>query len=263
MKTTDALHKRLEQRLATYVAMPTVSSDTEANKAALRTLAEELQSFGLKVSAHGEKHPWLVATTRATKHVRVLLHAHLDVVPENEEGQFTMHANGDQLIGRGVFDMKFAVAVYMELLAHIAKQDDVYAHDLGVLITTDEEVGGRHGVKEFLDQGWSCDVAIIPDGGRDFKIERRAKGFLYAHLDAKGLSAHGSRPWEADNPIPKLIPALEKILKSYPNNDSAKPTLSITGIETPSAFTQIPHLARARLDGRAFDRKIYRVLSIF
>ncbi|HSE61304.1 MAG TPA: M20/M25/M40 family metallo-hydrolase [Candidatus Saccharimonadales bacterium] len=254
MKTSSTtIQQRLEQRLARYVAMPTVSSDATACKEAIQTITAELNTLGFKTTVHQSNHPWVMATTRDTKHVRVLLHAHFDVVMANSDEQYSLRTEEDKLYGRGVLDMKFALACYMEALTDLLQQDELSAYDLGVLVTTDEELGGEHGVKEFLDQGWTCDIAIIPDGGRDFKIEKRAKGFHLLYLDSHGTSTHGSRPWEGVNPLPKLLPAVLEIMGHYKNDQPDLPTVSINGIDTPSSFTQVGDLARARIDVRAFE----------
>jgi succinyl-diaminopimelate desuccinylase len=253
--TNQTIQQRLEQRLARYVAMPTVAANTAACKDAIRTITNELNTLGLKTYVTDSDHPWVMATTRSntSKHVRVLLHTHFDVVMPSGDEQYILRTEDDKLYGRGVLDMKFSLACYMEALSELIQHDELSSYDLGVLVTTDEEVGGEHGVKEFLDQGWTCDVAIVPDGGRDFKIEKRAKGFHLLYLDSHGTSTHGSRPWEGVNPLPKLLPAVLEIMDHYKNDKPDKPTVSINGIDTPSAFTQVGDVARARIDVRAFE----------
>jgi succinyl-diaminopimelate desuccinylase len=256
------VQQRLEQRLARYVAMPTVASNTAACQEAIKVITSELSSLGFKTHVNDGNNPWVIATTRNTKHVRVLLHAHFDVVMASEE-QYVMRSEDDKLIGRGVFDMKFALACYMEALTDIIQHDELSAYDLGILVTTDEEVGGERGVMDFLAQGWTCDVAIIPDGGRDFKLEKRAKGFDFFFLESHGTSTHGSRPWEGVNPLPKLLPAVQEIIGHYKNDSPASPTVSINGIDTPGSFSQVGAMARARIDVRAFEQKELKEIETY
>jgi succinyl-diaminopimelate desuccinylase len=250
---SSTIQQRLEQRLTRYVAMPTIAANKAACKEAINMLAAELGALGFKTQVQDGEYPWVIGTTRATKHVRILLHAHFDVVMANGDNQYIVTTDDTKLYGRGVFDMKFAAASYMEALTDIIQHDELSAYDLGVLITTDEEIGGEQGVMNFLEQGWTCDIAIIPDGGRDFKIEKRAKGFNFYFLDAHGTSTHGSRPWEGDNPLPKLLPAVQEIISHYKNPGPEKPSVSINGIDTPGSFSQLGALARARIDVRAFE----------
>jgi succinyl-diaminopimelate desuccinylase len=242
--------------------MPTVAANTAACKEAVQVIAGELNALGFKTHVNDGDNPWVIGTTRNTKHVRVLLHAHFDVVMASEE-QFVMRTEDDKLIGRGVFDMKFALTSYMEAMTDIIQQDELSAYDLGILITTDEEVGGESGVMDFLAQGWTCDVAIIPDGGRDFKLEKRAKGFDFFFLDSHGTSTHGSRPWEGVNPLPKLLPAVQEIIGHYKNDSPTGPTVSINGVDTPGSFSQVGALARARIDVRSFEQKELKEIETY
>ncbi|MGH7196437.1 MAG: M20 family metallopeptidase [Candidatus Saccharimonadales bacterium] len=245
------LQLRLEDQLARLVAMPTISEDIGICSVAIKGLATELAEMGLHITLGGEKHSWLVATTQKTKHPKVMLVAHLDVVPPSTDDHFEMKATDTKLFGRGVYDMKFALACYLELLHSYGDTKDDY--DIGLMITTDEELGGHHGTQEALSDGWSCDIAVLPDGGRDWEIEAKAKGMLIISVAATGKSSHGSRPWEGENAFLKLLPALNEISIKYPSENPLGLTASINVVQSGAAQNQLPERAEAQLDIRAFD----------
>ena len=253
---TTSLQATLEHRLAALVAQPTVTHDVAANRDAIAALAKELGSYGMHVHVDGPNHPWVIATTRATRHPKILLAAHIDVVEPTSVDQYTMRIQDGKIIGRGTFDMKFAIACYMEFVRNLAARGTLHDYDFGIFITSDEEKGGYDGTKEWLDQGWRTDLAVIPDGGRDWKIEERAKGLLYGYLDASGEATHSSRPWEGKNAIHALVSGLQEVIVAFPNTDPHGMTVSVNVVETSGAgrinVTQVPNRARASIDVRAF-----------
>ena len=66
----------------------------------------------------------------------ILLHAHADVVPGNED-QFDPREEGDELYGRGVYDMKGALAAMMYAIEDLDKIGCDVTVEL--LIVPDEE----------------------------------------------------------------------------------------------------------------------------
>jgi len=254
---------RLEKTLARYVAMQTQPDNVAICRESLQEISLELEKLGMVTQLDGPVHPWLVAAPTASslrkKHVKVLFAIHLDVVPPANEAHFEMRIVKDRIYGRGVYDMKFAAACVKEMIADFAKENTLQDYDFGVLITTDEEKGGQDGVGHFLNQGWTCDIAVIPDGGWNWNIESRSKGFIYIYLSGNGRSAHSSRPWMGDNPISRLSPALDDITRHFTNTDKLSAIVSINSLETSNSgvhhTTQIPHWAKAGISIRAYTEK--------
>lgn len=259
-KTTQT---RLEKTLARYVAMQTLPDNIAICRVSLQEISLELEKLGMVTQLDGPVHPWLIATTSAAsmrrKRVKVLFVIHLDVVPGANEAHFDMRITKDRIYGRGVYDMKFAAACVKEMVADFAQEKSLQTYDFGVLITTDEEKGGQDGVGNFLTHDWGCDIAIVPDGGWNWSIEARAKGFVYIYLTSNGRSAHSSRPWTGDNPISRLSPALDDITKHFPNTDQYGTIVSINSVETSTSgiyhTTQIPNWAKAGISVRAYTEQ--------
>ncbi|MBL8159604.1 M20/M25/M40 family metallo-hydrolase [Candidatus Saccharibacteria bacterium] len=246
------LQQNLERTLAELVSIPSDSYDPEACRRIISYIHEQLTPLGLYVTADltGD-HPWLVATTRQTMRPKLLLVAHVDVVAASG-GQFEMRTDEEKLYGRGVWDMKYAAAVYLEYLKDNAEH--LAALDIGVMFTTDEETGGFDGVRLLLEQGWRTSLALIPDYRDHWTIEEMAKGLRIKQLTARGNGAHGSRPWETVNPIDSLMTVGAELKALYPSDAMYGPTLSITNFNAGKFVSQIPSSASMTLDFRAFEQ---------
>lgn len=246
------MQETLERTLASLIAIPSESHNTEACHSIIEFVRNELEPLGLFMTAVMERdNPYLIATTQHTRSPKILLVAHLDVVPAHES-QYTMTKVNEKLYGRGVFDMKFAAACFIEFAKK--HRDQLKDFDIGFLFTTDEEIGGAS-VNEFLEDGWRTDIVFIPDGGDNWHIEERAKGFTLNELIASGKAAHGSRPWEGDNAFHTLIPLLHEIRERYPFTHEAGPTLTISVAQAGHAWNQVPDSALVAFDFRSFDDK--------
>ncbi len=154
-------------------------------------------------------HESLLVYTRSLTHPRIVLQAHADVVSA-QTSLFSPRISGNKLVGRGVSDMKYAIACYALLLNELN-----HDMDIAVWLTSDEEIGGFDGVGYLLNQKkLSCDFCFLPDGGDNFGIVTQAKGVLHCALKSHGISAHGSTPWNGHNAIDILIDAYNELRKS-------------------------------------------------
>ncbi len=237
--------------LRQLVAMPTITGNHDANNAALLFIEQYLQQRGMHITRFEQGGVGsLLATTRpGNLKPAVLLNAHIDVVPAGPE-HFNLTIDGDMLHGRGVMDMKFAIASYLALVDDL--KDKLDAYDFGILITADEEVGGRNGVNIVVNEhNLQPKVAIVPDGGENWEIETFAKGVQWIKLEATGVSGHASRPWEGHSAIHALLGALRDIEQLMPpSSDRTATHLSIGTIAGGTTGNQIAATAAALLDIR-------------
>jgi succinyl-diaminopimelate desuccinylase len=182
----------------------------------------------------------------------VLLMSHMDVVDAPEELFRPMVRDG-RLYGRGSVDDKYAVALTLILLReHLARSPGVDTLPFGVLITGDEEVGGRNGARKALEHV-RADFAIALDGGSPGKIVVKEKGLLRLKLRAAGRSAHGARPWLGDNAIHTLMADLAAIRELFPLGHDPTywhRTLNIGRLAAGEAVNRVPDTAEAWLDIR-------------
>ncbi len=236
-----------------------VSFKTEMqNKPELKKCAQFLNDFFKSKNLNTQTimkngFPNVVATSQKTKKPKVLLQAHMDVVPAKPE-QYNLKEEDGRLYGRGTLDMKFAAASYMKLLDDLG--DSVKNYDFGIMLTFDEEIGGENGVKALLDAGYSCEVAILPDSGRDWTLENSAMGAWFLKLSKKGKNAHGSLPEKGINSAEILAQALTKILELREKFSPDDLTLTLTVFNSGKAINQVPDYAEAILDIRYRNKPI-------
>ncbi|HEX5744455.1 MAG TPA: M20/M25/M40 family metallo-hydrolase [Candidatus Saccharimonadales bacterium] len=245
----------LEAILADLVAFRTITGDHDAAMGCIGYAEAYLKSRGMKVSRH--KHggfPSLVATTRRTKEPKLLLQAHLDVVAAPDHC-FKLTKKDGKFFGRGVYDMKFAAAIFLKLVDDL--RDRLAGYDFGIMFTSDEEIGGQDGVKSLLDAGYGAQVCLLPDAGGPWKIETSHKGCWIGQVTAQGQAAHGSRPWEGDNAIDRLVDALRDIRKMFDGQHEDSDTLSINRIVGGAVVNQVADKAEATLDLRFVDDDSY------
>ena len=196
----------------------------------------------------GGKPSALVYRGGQRPHFRVMLNAHLDVVPAPPE-DFRPREEGSRLYARGAQDMKVSALVQARVFAELAGR---LPYPLGLQLVTDEETGGYDGTRHQLEQGVSGDFVIIGEhSGLDIVTD--SKGIIAATLLAAGRSAHGAYPWLGDNALVKLNRSVDRVLAAYPipAQEAWRTTVNLARIETPNtARNQIPELAEAWLDIR-------------
>ena len=245
----------LQSTLKKLIEFKTISDDREANARALSWYAQQLAGLPLTIRNYRLKgYPSLTITTKRTKSPKVFLVAHMDVVPGSKTA-FTPRVVGNTLYGRGAYDMKFAAAVYLELLLDLGA--DVRHLDFGVMLTTDEEIGGGNGVRPLLrKEGYRCSVAFLPDGGEDWCFERGAKGVLRLNVQSRGEAAHGARPWlgyDANKDLVQYLAALTKRFTKLAKEDVDEqpyPTAVVTSIRGGETENQVAAFAEATIDVR-------------
>ncbi|MBW1954206.1 MAG: M20/M25/M40 family metallo-hydrolase [Deltaproteobacteria bacterium] len=193
----------------------------------------------------------------APKHRRVpvLLMSHLDVVDGPDESFEPYTADG-RLFGRGSIDNKYAVAlslflVYRHVEALKKEGLDQNHASLGILVTGDEETGGKNGAKKALEK-IKADFCIALDGGNVGEIVVKEKGIFTLKLTSKGEAAHGSRPWLGKNAIDAFIEDYNRLKSFFPEpaGDHWHRTMSCNVLHAGKAFNQIPESAEAVFDIR-------------
>ncbi|RUA00254.1 MAG: M20 family peptidase [Deltaproteobacteria bacterium] len=185
----------------------------------------------------------------------ILLMSHIDVV-DAPESLFDPAEKDGSLYGRGAIDDKYAAALSLVLLKeHIQRLEKagkgVDALPFGILITSDEEVGGHDGAEKVLADV-KVDFCIALDGGTLNKVVSREKGLLTLKLIANGKSAHGARPWLGENAIENLIADFNTIKAEFNQTGPGHwhRTLNFSKIQAGQSFNQVPDRAEAIFDIR-------------
>lgn len=241
----------MQNILQDLVAFQTVAGNTAANAAAIGYIESYLHARGMKseIITHGG-YQNLFASTTGSRTPKIMLAAHVDVVPAQTE-MFRMRESDGKLHGRGVFDMKFSIAAY--LAAVDALKDRLHDFDFGIMITPDEEVGSPNGVPRLIEAGYvPTGACVLPDGAenQNWDIETFAKGAWFGEFTATGKRAHGSRPWLGDNAIVKLLSFIQEVQVLFPPVAPEASTLTIGHIQGGDAINQVPERATVGLDMR-------------
>ena len=230
----------------------------KAIKKCFNFVKSDLENAGLKVKAYSPNYQFsLVAGRQLKKHYQFFLIGHLDVVPADYKNAFKPTIRGNRLYGRGASDMKGVTAAMIKLLKDLATNQP--QADVGLMITTDEEIGGFNGVDYLVNTlGYTCDCAVVPDGGRNWQLVTAEKGVFLVEINSKGKSAHGSQPWLGDNALDKLIRICSEIRNQMPKvsqNDRWHPTCNLGLISGGNTPNMVPAFARAHLDFRHPEKK--------
>lgn len=192
----------------------------------------------------------IVATFEDTKKPRIFLNAHFDVVPAPNH-LFFAHRDKNRIYGRGSADCKAQVAVLMRLMKDLA--DEKNRPNIGIMLTSDEELGGEDGVFYLLNElGFGCDFAVVADGGEDFNIVTKHKGILDVQVRTTGKAAHSSMYWEGENAADKLLQLYPKLARLYPSLTKSewKTSVCLTKVQSGETLNQVPDQAMLNLNIR-------------
>ncbi len=237
------------KNLEKLISFKTLTDNKEENIKALEWVSSQIpKGYKRKIVIYNN-HPSLIVGEKSPK---LCLQGHIDVVPAKDDF-FRAKIVGSKLYGRGAYDMKFAIACFLEVL----KELDPKKHSIGMLITSDEEMGGFYGVKKVLEDGYSPENCIIPDGGENWKAIKRAKGVLHLKIEAAGKPGHASYPWEGDSANQKLLDFLQDLRKGFTpsKKDDFKSTINIGVLQGGVATNQIAESAFSKVDIRFTDKK--------
>lgn len=259
----------LTDRLKKLIEFKTVTGNDKELRHAYAWVCEELKSLPVHIKrVHDAGFESLVITTRRTKRPKLMLAAHMDVVP-GSESIFKPTIKNSKLYGRGAYDMKFALACYIELFKEIGK--DLSLYDMGIVITSDEEIGGAHGTRFLIKKGFAATCCVLPDSGDKNELIVSAKGGLQFKIFSQGISAHASRPWEGDSAIKKLMAFLDELECLFNSTFRTKKnprhccSMNIGLISGGEKANSIPASAEAVLDFRLFTEaeknKLRRIIK--
>lgn len=249
------------------IACPSV---TPKDEGALVYLGEQLESLGFTCHhmTFGDVPNLFARLGNEGPHI--CYGGHTDVVPAGDEdawtyGAFNPHIEDGVLYGRGASDMKGSVAAFVAgVSAYLDKHQP--KGSISLLITGDEEgpaVNGTVKVLEWMAQnGHVPDVALVgeptnPDHlGQEIKIGRR--GSLTGRLSASGKQGHVAYQHLADNPMPRLIAALDRLARYVFDQGSEffpATNLEITSVDVGNtAENVIPASGKAVFNIRFNDR---------
>ena len=149
---------------------------------------------------------------------------HVDVVPSGDTSKWThdpfvLSNYNNRLYGRGIADMKGAIAAFMFAVNELIKQVKSINGSIMLLITSDEEAAATDGtivMIEYLKQNnIKLDYCLVGEPssvdklGDVIKVGRR--GSLTGHLEIIGLQGHIAYPDLCKNPIHLFAATLKEL----------------------------------------------------
>jgi succinyl-diaminopimelate desuccinylase len=202
-------------------AIPSVTPDDAGCQ---QLLAERLLPLGFSVEWFlcGEVSNVLFTHGQGSPSLWFL--GHTDVVPTGPEELWTFlpfhpGEKDGHLYGRGVADMKGAVAAMAVALETFAVQQPDHAGQIGLLLTSDEEGDAVDGVVRVADEmrqrGIRPDFCLVGEPssqdllGDTIRIGRR--GSIHARLQVNGIQGHTAFPQNLDNPVHRIAPFLREL----------------------------------------------------
>lgn len=279
MITTDALLDELRD----LVSYPSVNPPGEEGPVA-EHLVERLEAspvpFEIDRQVVEPDRPNVIARSGDPGKGTVLLLGHTDVVPVDEDAwttdPFTLRRDGDRVVGRGVADMKGALAG--KLLA--AEEYLLAADDPGSVVLAfvmGEETTGR-GAEALVESGppVEADGAIIGEP-TDLNACVAHKGVLRYGVTVRGRSVHAGRPGEGVSAIDGGDAVLDRLRALHREERRGDHELLTPGSVTVTEFHSgiapnvVPDRAELTVDWRTlpdaptrpdpFDRRIEAALE--
>jgi succinyl-diaminopimelate desuccinylase len=224
----------------------------------LRNHLDEVPGLELR-TVRNDGFESLIALPEGVAAPDVLFCGHLDVVKHLSPGSYRSEIRDGRIFGPGTGDMKGQLAIMVELIRRLNR--DAPGISVGLAVSSDEELGGEHGVRFLVEEiGLRCGVAVIPDGGSLHDVTAEEKGIMHLRLEAAGVSAHAARPWHGVNALDRLLDGLARIREPFaalrPERFSEEgshwfPTCTPTIITTANdSANRIPGRAAAVIDVR-------------
>jgi acetylornithine deacetylase/succinyl-diaminopimelate desuccinylase-like protein len=221
------------QLLQQYVRIDTSNPPGDTRKAA-DFLSGVLEREGIPVTRY-ESEPGkaivyarLKATVSPPAGKAILLLHHMDVVPADRSqwklDPFAATVQGDQLWGRGAFDMKGQGIAQLVAFLMLKRQNVPLSRDVVLLAEPDEEVGGAMGARWMfanhyaeldpdyvIDEGGFGSADLFAPGKLVYGISVAEKKIVWLKVRAKGVAGHGSQPND-QNPNDRLVRAIARLL---------------------------------------------------
>lgn len=253
---TSELAQRLVALARDLILIPSTDSQPRERERAFTFFRNHLESLpGIRLLNHESGgYDSLVVLPEGIDVPEVVLVGHLDVIEHPDLDLYRSEIRDGRLYGPGAGDMKGALAIMLKLFVDLNR-----AHPgipLGLVVTSDEERGGEHGVGHLVREcGLRARHALVPDGGSLHDVTVEEKGIAHLRVHARGRASHAARPWLADNAAATLVRGLARLEEAFPprRDDPGHwyPTCSVTTLHTPNrTLNCIAESAVATLDLR-------------
>lgn len=259
-------HTHIYELLHDLLVIPSVSHDIEQLHVCIDYIISEFeqirQPYFLKKIVINKKPSLLVANfdVEKQKYADIVLNWHIDVVPVESADEFIPRREWEKLYARWAWDMKWWVAVMIQVMKDVINRWYKEKNIL-LMLTSDEEVGGYDGVWALLQQWRWWELILIPDGWAIDQIVTSQKGVYMMEVEASGASCHSSRPRLWENAIHNIVnyftdirTRLQDTQKVYFSDDHRGTSVNFNMIQWWSAINKVPNTTRAHFDIRFTEK---------
>ena len=232
-------------------ALITVESPSEDVGACRAVVQEAVGIFEgwLPEPARIEEHEGRPVWRWGPAQPRVLLLGHLDTVwPLGSIDRLPFTNDGERITGPGCFDMKAGVVQGWAAMALLGLTE---ADGIGMLLTTDEEIGSWASRRLLAEASARCEAVLVLEPSLDGALKTSRKGTSWYQLTFTGRAAHAGL--DPDKGINALLAASQLALDSSAWADhEAGTTVTPTLISAGTTANTVPAAAAMTIDVRAW-----------
>ncbi len=215
---------KAEKLLRELIALPSVNpaflpaKDSRAGEQRIgEFLAATAAKSGLNVEFQNvlpaRSNLLAVLTPKSKVRSRILLAPHLDTV-NAEERQFSPSKKRGRIYGRGACDTKGSVAAMLTALGELARSGNRPSETEIVFAGLVDEENAQTGSRTLARSGLKADLAIVGEPTL-LQVVTAHKGSLWAQLETRGKSAHGSRPELGRNAVHEMARIVDVLETEY------------------------------------------------
>ena len=240
-----------EYALRQLEALISIESPAPAEAALIHCVERELATIGIptqRFPLEAERDNLLASVGSGAP--IICLNTHADTVPASGRSQARPRREGERLYGLGACDAKGSLAAMMAALR--AAHEDGFPGRLDLLVTVDEEVGGR-GARSVLESGYRCDRVIVGEP-TELNVLSAHAGLVFFELEAVGRAAHGSTPERGESAIERMLAFVAELrdrVTDWPRHDViGDPSFNLGVLCGGDRANRVPERCTAAVDVR-------------
>jgi acetylornithine deacetylase/succinyl-diaminopimelate desuccinylase-like protein len=256
-----AAFRRAREILEILVKEPSFAGNDAAIERCLEYLAGVISDAGTVELIRYGGPPVLVARLGALDGpARLVFSGHVDVVPaaRDWESAFTLRESDGCLVGRGVVDMKGAVAAFVAAVEALQGPGGLERCSVEMALTGDEEVGSAHGTIPLAASGALTARAGVCGEATRLHVAVGSRGVVWLRIVISGRGGHAGFSHQLQNPgscASKLAISLESLQLPARDDRFTPDTPSLTvsrslpvdGLEAPNV---VPDAVALLIDRR-------------
>lgn len=180
----------------------------------------------------------------------IMILGHTDTVhPRGSNLKNPTRIEAEKLFGCGTFDMKANIALFLEVLRCIVKNELKPARPFTLLLSSDEEIGSPTGRAIVEREASGADFCLVCEPSANGKIKTGRKGTGMFTLKARGIPSHaGLDPEKGASAILELSRQIPKVQEL--NDIENGTTANVCTIKGGTTSNVIPEHASCEIDVR-------------